>query len=159
MIERAAFAAGCFWGVEADFMEAPGVVSTRVGYTGGDARNPTYKQVCAGGTGHAEAVEVEYDTETTSFEALLKLFFRIHNPTTPYGQGLDVGYQYRSAIFFRTDDQRKAAEAAKQALERKGTWERKVVTQIAPAGTFWPAEEYHQKYYARQGRGNACRVR
>ncbi len=154
MTERATFAAGCFWGVEAAFREIPGVVSTRVGYTGGYVENPTYRQVCSHRTGHAEAVEVTFDPEQVSYEELLRVFFRRHNPRSRNRQGLDIGSQYRSAIFFHTPGQEAAARAAKAELQAGLRWPRKVVTRIEPAGAFWEAEEYHQQYLEKRGRAS-----
>jgi len=151
----AVFAAGCFWGVEAAFREIKGVTATAVGYTGGTAENPTYKQVCTSRTGHAEAVRVEYDPKKVSYELLLDTFWRIHDPTTPNRQGWDIGTQYRSAIFF-TDPQQQAAAAASlhaQQAEHRG----RIVTQITPASAFYPAEEYHQRYLEKRGEASCHR--
>ena len=137
MTERATFAAGCFWGVEAAFREIPGVVSTRVGYTGGHTDNPTYREVCGHRTGHAEAVEVTFDPDVVSYEQLLALFWSIHNPTTRDRQGWDIGSQYRSAIFFHSEEQRQAAEASRDAAQTH--LGKPIVTEIVPAATFWPA--------------------
>ncbi|MFH0801567.1 MAG: bifunctional methionine sulfoxide reductase B/A protein [bacterium] len=150
-IEKATFAAGCFWGVEETFRTQKGVVSTRVGYTGGTMKNPTYEDVCAGGTGHAEAVEVEYDPSIVSYEKLLDFFWKIHDPTTPNRQGPDVGSNYRSAIFYWNESQEKAALESKERLEKSGKFGRKIVTEIVPASEFYPAEEYHQKYDLKHG--------
>jgi peptide-methionine (S)-S-oxide reductase len=159
MIEKATFAAGCFWGVEASFREVDGVVNTTVGYTGGSTRNPTYEQVCTDRTGHAEAVLVEYNPEKVSFDRLLDVFWSIHDPTTMNRQGPDVGSQYRSAIFYHTNEQRDKALASKEKLERTGRFgQRKVVTHIMPATEFYPAEEYHQRYHDKHGQ-RSCRVR
>lgn len=147
----ATFGAGCFWGVEAAFRQVPGVISTRVGYTGGHLFQPTYKDVCSGRTGHAEAVEVIFDPQKTSFEELLDVFWANHDPTTRDRQGPDIGHQYRSAIFFHDEDQGKAAVASKERLEESGKLSRPVVTEITPASTFWPAEEYHQQYLEKRG--------
>jgi peptide-methionine (S)-S-oxide reductase len=156
--ERAIFAAGCFWGVEASFMRAEGVVRTTVGYIGGAAANPTYEEVCTGGTGHAEAVMVEFDPQATSFERLLELFWSMHDPCSLNRQGPDVGTQYRSAVFYHDDGQRRAAQEAKERLEASGAcMGRAVVTEIAPAGPFYPAEEYHQRYHEKHGIGG-CRI-
>jgi peptide-methionine (S)-S-oxide reductase len=152
--ETAIFAAGCFWGVEAEFRAMPGVTSTRVGYSGGTAEHPSYERVCRGRTGHAEAVEVTFDTDTISYEALLDRFWSIHNPTTRNRQGWDLGSQYRSAIFTRDDAHQEAALASRDA--RQKSTRRKIVTEIAPAGRFWAAEEYHQRYLEKQGRASCA---
>lgn len=152
---KAAFAAGCFWGVEEVFRTLPGVISTRVGYAGGKYRNPMYKDVCTGKTGHAETVEIEYDPSKITYQELLKTFFSIHDPTTPDRQGPDVGSQYRSVIFYYDDAQKTAATALEKELNASGKYRRPIVTQIVPAGPFWPAEEYHQKYVLKGGRA-AC---
>ena len=149
--ENATFAAGCFWHVELVFAKVPGVLSTRVGYIGGKAKSPTYKQVCTDTTGHAEAVEVTYDPKQVSYEKLLDVFWQSHDPTQLNRQGLDVGTQYRSAIFYYGEGQRKAAEASKNSWQKKRS--RPIVTEIVPAGRFYPAEEYHQKYLIKRGRG------
>jgi peptide-methionine (S)-S-oxide reductase len=155
--QKATFAAGCFWGVEAAFRKVPGVVSTVVGYTGGHKENPTYRQVCSGRTGHAEAVQVRYDPTKVSYEQLLEVFWRIHNPTTLNRQGPDVGSQYRSAIFYHNDRQQSAAEASKKRLEQSGKFNQPIVTEIVPAGKFYRAEEYHQRYFEKHG-GAACHL-
>jgi peptide-methionine (S)-S-oxide reductase len=142
--ETATFAAGCFWGVEAAFRALPGVTSTTVGYTGGDAEHPAYEQVCRGRTGHAEAVEVEYDPSVISYEDLLATFWSIHNPTTRNRQGWDIGSQYRSAVFFHDRNQRETAIASRD--HHQSTLRREIVTQIVPAERFWSAEDYHQQY-------------
>jgi peptide-methionine (S)-S-oxide reductase len=147
----ATFAAGCFWGVEATFGQIDGVTKTEVGYTGGATENPTYKDVCSDRTGHAEAVQVEYDSAKVSYETLLDVFWANHDPTTLNRQGPDVGTQYRSAIFFHSPEQKDAAEASKAALDASGRFPRPIVTQIVPAVTFYPAEEYHQKYLEKRG--------
>jgi peptide-methionine (S)-S-oxide reductase len=148
---KAIFAAGCFWGVEATFRQLPGVISTRVGYTGGDFTNPTYKDVCTDRTGHAEAVEVEYDPAELSYETLLNTFWENHDPTQLNRQGPDWGTQYRSAIFFTSPEQEIAAKASKAALEKSHRYSKPVVTQIAPASTFFQAEDYHQQYLEKKG--------
>ena len=155
MTEKATFGAGCFWGVEAAFRQVEGVTSTAVGYAGGSTENPTYEEVCAKGTGHAEVVEVEFDPEQVSYEQLLEVFWANHDPTTKDRQGPDVGSQYRSAIFFHGAGQEAAARASKEALDATGTLPGPIVTEITPAPTFWRAEEYHQQYFAKHGRG-AC---
>jgi peptide-methionine (S)-S-oxide reductase len=145
----ATFAAGCFWGVEATFRQTPGVTGTRVGYTGGDTRNPTYEQVCTGRTGHAEAVEVSYDPERITYDQLLEVFWQAHDPTQKNRQGPDVGTQYRSAIFVHDDTQRQAAEASRAAWQSRVR--APIATEIQPAANFWPAEDYHQQYLEKRG--------
>jgi len=157
MTETATLAAGCFWGVEEAFRTLPGVVKTAVGYTGGRKTNPTYREVCTGGTGHAEAVRVEFDPEVISYDELLAVFWHLHDPTTPNRQGPDVGTQYRSAIFAHSPEQEAAARASRDAEGRSGRHRAPIVTEIVTAGAFWPAEDYHQQYYAKRGiRG--CRL-
>ena len=156
-LEVATFAAGCFWGVEERFRCLPGVVRTTAGYTGGKTEAPTYEQVCTSLTGHAEAVQVEFDPKKTSYRALLEIFWANHNPTTPNRQGWDIGTQYRSAIFFHSKAQERSARASLAALGKSGKWRGKIVTQIVPAGMFWPAEEYHQKYLFKKGQPS-CHV-
>ncbi len=151
MIERATFAAGCFWGVEAEFAKVNGVVSTAAGYTGGHLENPTYEDVCTGRTGHAEAVLVEYDPEIVSYEQLLDVFWRIHDPTLVNRQGPDVGEQYRSAIFYHSPEQEAAARAAVARLEAEPRFRKPIATEITPTSTFYRAEEYHQRYLERRG--------
>jgi peptide-methionine (S)-S-oxide reductase len=150
-MEKATFAEGCFWGVEANFQSTPGVISAVSGYTGGKTENPSYEDVCSGRTGHAEAVEVEFDSAKVSYDDLLKVFWTSHDPTTPNRQGPDVGTQYRSAIFFHDAAQEAAARASKEALEKSGKLKRPIVTEIVKAGPFYRAEEYHQKYFAKHG--------
>ncbi len=152
--EKATFAAGCFWGVEATFRAVKGVQDAQVGYIGGKLEKPTYQDVCSHATGHAEAVEVTFDPAQVSYEALLKVFFENHNPTTLNRQGPDVGDQYRSAVFFHTPGQKAAAEAAVKRLTEAKAFPRPIVTQIVPAVTFWRAEEYHQRYHEKHG--GAC---
>jgi peptide-methionine (S)-S-oxide reductase len=154
MTQRATFAAGCFWGVEAAFRQIPGVVSTRVGYTGGHTQNPTYEEVCRKHTEHAEAVEVTFDPSVVSYEELLDVFWGKHNPRSRNRQGLDVGSQYRSAIFYHSPEQEAAATATRDALAAELRWPRKIWTQIEPAGTFWEAEDYHQQYLEKRGRSS-----
>ena len=149
---QATFAAGCFWGVEEAFRTLPGVTKTTVGYTGGTVESPTYERVCSGRTGHAESVLVEYDPARVTYEQLLDVFWNEHDPTTLNRQGPDVGTQYRSAIFFHDAAQQAAAIASKERLERSGRFRRPIVTEIVPASTFYPAEEYHQQYFSKQGR-------
>jgi peptide-methionine (S)-S-oxide reductase len=148
---KATFAAGCFWGVEATFRQIPGVLSTRVGYTGGDFKNPTYKDVCTDRTGHAEAVEVEYDPGKVSYDDLLNVFWENHDPTQLNRQGPDFGTQYRSVIFYHSPEQEQAASASKRELENSRRFSRPIVTQIVPATTFYPAEDYHQQYLEKRG--------
>jgi peptide-methionine (S)-S-oxide reductase len=148
---KATFAAGCFWGVEAAFRQIPGVISTRVGYTGGQMDDPSYKDVCTDRTGHAEAVEVEFDPGKVRYEDLLKVFWENHDPTQLNRQGPDWGSQYRSAIFFHSPEQQAAAEASKQQLEKSHRYSKPIVTQIVPAVTFYPAEDYHQQYLEKRG--------
>jgi peptide-methionine (S)-S-oxide reductase len=148
---KASFAAGCFWGVEAAFRQIEGVSATAVGYEGGAKPEPTYREVCDGDTGHAEAVEVDYDPERVSYDRLLDVFWENHDPTTLNRQGPDVGEQYRSAIFFHDAAQEKAARESKQKLEASGRYRRPIVTQIVPAEKFWKAEDYHQQYLEKRG--------
>lgn len=149
--EKATFAAGCFWGVEAAFRQVKGVKATAVGYIGGALDNPTYEDVCYRKTGHAEAVEVEYDPALVSYEDMLSVFWENHDPTTLNRQGPDVGDQYRSAIFYHSSEQQAAAEASKAALEREGRFRRPIVTEITPASKFYVAEDYHQQYLEKRG--------
>jgi peptide-methionine (S)-S-oxide reductase len=150
-MEKATFAAGCFWGVEATFRQVPGVTATAVGYMGGTLANPTYKDVCTDRTGHAEVVEVVYDPAKVTYDALLNIFWENHDPTTLNRQGPDVGTQYRSTFFFHNPEQEAAAKASKEVLERSGVYKRPIVTEITPAGEFWRAEEYHQQYLEKRG--------
>jgi peptide-methionine (S)-S-oxide reductase len=147
----ATFAAGCFWGVEDAFRGVQGVTSTAVGYTGGHTKNPTYKDVCSHSTGHAEAVEVEFDPKQISYQKLLDLFWEIHDPTTLNRQGPDVGSQYRSAIFYHDAEQEAAARGSKAALEKSGKFKSAIVTEISPAPEFYRAEDYHQQYFEKRG--------
>lgn len=156
--EKATFAAGCFWGVESTFRRVRGVMSTRVGYTGGRTLDPTYEDVCTDSTGHAEAVEVVYDPSAVSYGQLLEVFWNSHDPTTPDRQGPDIGSQYRSAIFYHDGAQRTAAVASKERLEESGRFgKNRVVTEIVPATVFYQAEDYHQQYLEKTGR-RGCRV-
>jgi peptide-methionine (S)-S-oxide reductase len=148
---KATFAAGCFWGVEAAFRELTGVTSTRVGYIGGNTQNPTYKDVCTDRTGHAEAVEIEYDPATLSYEKLLQVFWENHDPTQFNRQGPDYGSQYRSGIFYHTPEQEAEAKASKEKLEQAHRYNKPIVTQIVPANTFFEAEDYHQQYLEKRG--------
>jgi peptide-methionine (S)-S-oxide reductase len=145
-IQKAIFAAGCFWGVEANFRKVEGVISTRVGYIGGNFTEPTYKDVCSHKTGHAEAIEIIFDPSKVSFDELLEVFWSIHDPTTLNRQGPDIGTQYRSAIFYLNSEQEKKALNSKNKLETSKRFKRPIVTQIVSASEFWEAEEYHQQY-------------
>ncbi|HVM14969.1 MAG TPA: peptide-methionine (S)-S-oxide reductase MsrA [Egibacteraceae bacterium] len=156
-MEKATFGAGCFWGVEAAFRQVQGVKATAVGYSGGATENPTYADVCTGRTGHAEVVEVTYDPSRVGYEELLTVFWDSHDPTQRNRQGPDVGTQYRSAIFFHGEDQRKAATASKEELERSGRHRRPIATEITPATTFYRAEDYHQQYLEKRGLAT-CRI-
>jgi peptide-methionine (S)-S-oxide reductase len=150
MMKKATFALGCFWHPDEFFSKLDGVEGVLVGFIGGTTKNPSYVQVCAGSTGHAEAVEIEYDPEKISYEKLLGHFWQQHNPTQLNRQGPDVGEQYRSAIFYHDSEQKELAEKSKQALEESGIVNGSIVTQIQPAEDFYQAEEYHQKYFAKQ---------
>lgn len=153
----ASFAAGCFWGVEARFRELPGVLDAVSGYMGGHLANPTYQQVCGGDTGHAETVQVTFDDEAVAYADLLELFFDMHNPTTLNRQGPDFGSQYRSVAFWHDAGQREAAERRIRALDASGRWPDPIVTQVVEAGTFWRAEDYHQRYFEKNG-GAHCHI-
>jgi peptide-methionine (S)-S-oxide reductase len=153
--EKAGFAAGCFWGVEEAFLKMKGVKSTRVGYTGGNFPDPSYEDVCTDKTGHAEAIELEFDPNEISYKELLDFFWSIHNPTTKNRQGPDIGSQYRSTIFYHNPEQEKIARKSKQQLDDSNSFQNKIVTEIVPAATFYQAEDYHQKYYQKIG-GGSC---
>jgi peptide-methionine (S)-S-oxide reductase len=153
--EKATFGAGCFWGVEVDFRNVPGVKDAAVGYMGGDVPNPTYEQVCTDGTGHAEVVQVEFDPDEVSYETLLKTFWDAHNPTQLNRQGPDVGRQYRSVIFFHSPEQQEHALASKARAQAR--FDRPIATEITPASGFWRAEEYHQQYLVKRGVAS-CRI-
>ena len=150
-MEKAILAAGCFWGVQFYFDQVPGVIKTTVGYSGGHTDTPSYEDVCSHTTGHAEAVEIEFDPSEVSYETLLKQFFRMHDPTQVNGQGPDIGDSYRTAIFYTSDTQKALAESAKETAQVN--FEKPIATEITEATTFWPAEEYHQKFSERTGRG------
>ncbi len=151
MTEKATFGAGCFWGVEAQLQQVPGVLETAVGYEGGALQNPTYRDVCTDRTGHAEVVEVSFDPARVSYETLLGQFFRLHDPTQLNRQGPDWGAQYRSAIFFHSPEQQATAGRVIEELTVQKRFARPIVTQVVPAQTFWRAEEYHQKYLEKRG--------
>ena len=150
MKKTAIFAAGCFWGVEESFRKVKGVVSTRVGYIGGKTVNPTYEAVCSHTTGHAEAIEITYDSDEITYEQLLKVFWSIHNPTQIGGQGLDTGEQYRSSIFYDTEVEKTIAQKSKEQQDSSGKYKQKIQTEIVPKVEFYEAEEYHQQYIAKQ---------
>ena len=150
-MEKAIFAAGCFWGVELNFSKVEGVLETRVGYTGGDVADPTYQQVCGKTTGHAEAIEIVFDPSVVSYEQLLEKLWDFHDPTTLNRQGPDVGTQYRSVIFYLNDKQKAAAEKSINETNRSGKFANPIVTEVTAASKFWSAEEYHQKYLEKKG--------
>lgn len=150
-MEKATFGAGCFWGVESFFRQVPGVTDAICGYAGGCMKNPTYRDVCSDQTGHAEVVEVTYDPATVSYEKLVDVFFQNHDPTTPNRQGPDVGTQYRSVIFTHNDEQEKVARQKKATLDKSGKFKRPIVTTVEPVPAFWPAEDYHQRYFEKNG--------
>ena len=154
--EKAIFGAGCFWGVESAFRAVKGVNEVISGYAGGHIKNPAYRDVCSGETGHAEVVQVEYDPSQVDYDELLDVFWNCHNPTTPNRQGPDVGTQYRSAIFFFTPEQEIAANASREKLQQSGRWREPIVTEILPASEFYPAEEYHQRYLEKRGVQGHC---
>jgi len=155
--ETALFGAGCFWGVEEAYRILPGVIATTVGYCGGTAESPTYKQVCSDRTGHAEVVQVTFDPLLISYDSLLDVFWSNHDPTQMNRQGPDYGSQYRSVIFYNSDAQRLAAEASKAAMDATHRFNRTIVTSIEPAQTLWPAEDYHQKYLLKRGQ-SSCHI-
>ncbi len=154
----ATFGAGCFWGVEYAFRKIPGVLKTTVGYTGGHGKDPTYEQVCSHTTGHAEAVQIEFDPTKVSYEKLLQAFWNLHDPTTVNRQGPDIGNQYRSAVFYNSPEQEKTAAALKKKLDRSGTFKRPIVTEIVPAKEFYKAEDYHQQYFEKRGMKPQCHL-
>ena len=156
--ETATLAGGCFWCLEAVFLELRGVHAVRSGYTGGQVHNPTYEHVCTGTTGHAEAVQIEFDPQQITYRDLLDVFFTIHDPTTQDRQGADVGSQYRSAIFHHSPEQQATAQAVIAELSAQGVWDDPIVTQVAPLTTFYPAEAYHHDYYRRNPNAGYCRV-
>ena len=150
-MEIATFAAGCFWGVQKEFMKVRGVISSSVGYMGGTMKNPTYEDVCTGKTGHAEVIQLTYDPQIISYENLLDIFWKIHDPTTLNRQGVDVGYQYRSVIFYHNDNQKEIANRSKEKLEDSGFYKNPIVTEITEAMDFYVAEDYHQNYLMKKG--------
>jgi peptide-methionine (S)-S-oxide reductase len=155
-LQTATFAAGCFWGVQSTFDRVPGVVSTRVGYTGGKMVNPTYRDVCGDQTGHAEALEIKFDPQKVTYQQLLTVFFENHDPTTVDSQGPDFGTQYRSAIFYHSDEQKRLAEAEKKTRNDSGDYVHPIVTEIVAAGPFYAAEDHHQKYFEKMGEEYVC---
>ncbi len=155
---KATFAAGCFWGIEAIFRKVDGVTATAVGYTGGMLDNPTYEDVCSGDTGHAEAVEVEFDQTKVSYEQLLDLFWSKHDPTTPNRQGPDIGTQYRSAVFFHDPQQEKMVRKSIDKIESEKRFKNRIVTEVLPASAFYRAEDYHQQYFEKRGLAT-CRIK
>lgn len=150
-LEKATFAAGCFWGIEEALRQVKGVVATAVGFSGGHFKKPTYEQVCTLDTGHAEAVRVIFDPKVVSYKTLLDVFWQIHDPTTKDRQGPDIGKQYRSVIFYHSEEQKAAALASKEELERTGAFKNQVVTEIVPVSEFYMAEDYHQQYFEKKG--------
>ena len=154
--EKATFGAGCFWGVEELFRNTKGVSAATSGYAGGATENPTYEEVCSRSTGHAEAVEVEFDPAQVTYEQLLDIFWSNHDPTTRDRQGPDIGSQYRSVVFYHSPEQKAAAETKKETLDKSGRFRRSIVTQIEPAPTFYRAEEYHQQYLRKHGRSHCA---
>jgi peptide-methionine (S)-S-oxide reductase len=156
LMQKATFAAGCFWGVEDAFRQVPGVLDAVSGYIGGDTDEPTYKEVCSGRTNHAEAVEVTFDETQVSFEDLLNVFWKIHDPTQKNRQGPDVGTQYRSAVFVHDDEQKKATQESIARLQSSGKFPRPIATEVVDAPTFWRAEEYHQRYHEKHG--GSCHI-
>jgi peptide-methionine (S)-S-oxide reductase len=157
-METATFGAGCFWGVESVFEQVDGVVATKVGYTGGFTEAPSYADVCSHRTGHAEAVEITFDPARVSYDTLLDIFWMNHDPTQVNRQGPDVGDSYRTVIFYHSPEQEAAAVASKKRLEESGRYKRPIATEIVPAGKFWDAEEYHQKYFSRRGIASTCNI-
>ncbi len=156
MTEKATFAAGCFWGVEEMFRKVPGVLKTRVGYIGGKIEHPTYEQVCTDRSGHAEAIEIDFDPAKVTFQQLLELFFENHDPTTLNRQGPDIGAQYRSGVYFHSPEQQKAADAEIEKRDASGDYANPIVTEVIAATTFWAAEDYHQRYFEKRNADWSC---
>ncbi len=157
-LQTATFGAGCFWGVESNFRQIPGVVDARAGYLGGTLDNPTYEDVCTDRTGHAEAVQVTYDPRRVSYEQLLDAFWKMHDPTQLNRQGPDYGRQYRSAIFYHTPEQEAAAVRSKEEQDKSGRFRKPIVTEITPASKFYEAEDYHQRYFEKRGIAPTCHI-
>jgi peptide-methionine (S)-S-oxide reductase len=157
-LQKATFGAGCFWGVESNFRQIPGVVDARVGYLGGTLDNPTYEDVCTDRTGHAEVVQVTYDPQKVAYEKLLDAFWTMHDPTQLNRQGPDYGTQYRSAIFFHTPEQEAIAKRSKEEAQSSGRFKRPIVTEITPASKFYEAEDYHQRYFEKRGIAPTCHI-
>jgi peptide-methionine (S)-S-oxide reductase len=157
-LQKATFGAGCFWGVESNFRQIPGVVDARVGYLGGTLDNPTYEDVCTDRTGHAEVVQVTYDPQKVAYEKLLDAFWTMHDPTQLNRQGPDYGTQYRSAIFFHTPEQEAIAKRSKEEAQSSGRFKRPIVTEITPASKFYEAEDYHQRYFEKRGIAPSCHI-
>jgi len=157
-LQTATFGAGCFWGVESNFRQIPGVVDARVGYLGGTLDNPTYEDVCTDRTGHAEVVQLTYDPQRVMYDQLLDAFWKMHDPTQLNRQGPDYGTQYRSAIFYHTPEQAAQAQRSKERLAASGKYKRPIVTEITPASTFYPAEDYHQRYFEKRGIAPTCHI-
>ena len=155
-MEKATLAAGCFWWVEELIRALPGVVQTEVGYTGGHTENPVYPEVKTGRTGHAEAIEIQFDPSVISYEKILEFFFKLHDPTTLNRQGNDIGSQYRSSIFYHSDEQLQTAEAVKSRVDASGKWKKPIVTEIVPASRFYSAEDFHQDYLKKNPGGYTC---
>lgn len=156
IMEKATFGSGCFWCTEAIFVRVKGVISVESGYSGGKEKNPSYREVCGGRTGHAEVVQITYDPAVITYEELLEIFWKTHDPTTPNRQGNDVGPQYRSVVFYHSDEQRKTAESYKVQLDGSGVFKNRIVTEISPFSAFYPAEDYHQNYFQLNGSQPYC---
>ncbi len=157
VLDTATFGAGCFWCVEAIYLQVKGVVAVNSGYSGGTVKSPTYKEVCTGNTGHAEVTQISFDPKQVSFDQLLEVFWKVHDPTTLNRQGEDVGTQYRSVIFYHTEEQKIVAEKYKKELDASGAWENPIVTEVSPLAVFYKAEDYHQNYYSQNGEQPYCK--